>query len=302
MADSGPLRRRSRRNLDALADGVPDESALGRFVSDMRALGDNEGEQPNRALAEFVAAPDRAASPAVAAAGAEKARTPVITQLSTLAATTLGKVALAGGVAAAAAGGVVVVNEIQDPEPREIVITADHTSSATATTETGPGAASPTSTTTAGPTSTTDSPSTGPTTSAGPTSTTGLDTAIEDTAPTGIDADGAGSVRYQVLDGQLVLLEAVAADGWTIRNESNTLEIDLSFRTTDGLQRVDVDIEIEDGRPRVRVERKLPDPEDETRDVEDPDDIDDPDDDDPDADGPDADEPDHESVDDPDDD
>ena len=104
MVDSDPTRRRSRSELDAIADGTSDGSRLSEFVSEMRSLGDNAGVEPNRALTEFVSAPGREHDIVVASAATDspKARIPVIAQLSALAATTIGKVALTGGVAAAA--------------------------------------------------------------------------------------------------------------------------------------------------------------------------------------------------------
>ena len=49
----------------------------------------------------------------------------MIAQLSALAATTVGKLALTGGIAAAAVGGAVVVNEIQEPVSVEVVTNVD---------------------------------------------------------------------------------------------------------------------------------------------------------------------------------
>ncbi len=103
---------------------------------------------------------------------------------------------------------------------------------------------------------------------------------MADTAAITVDADGAGTVTYQVLDGQLVLIDATPGAGWTLRDESTPIEIDLSFRTVDDTERVDVDIEFEDGEPRVRIERE---DEDHDRDSDD-DDSDDDDSDDDDSD------------------
>ena len=134
MVGSGSFRRRSRRQLDAVADGASDGSPLGDFVSEMRSLGDGEGVVPGRALTEFVSAPSREHDTVVAALATEsKARNPMIAHLSALAATTVGKVVLTGGVAAAAVGGAVVVNEIQEPPGVEVVASGESSDSTTST-------------------------------------------------------------------------------------------------------------------------------------------------------------------------
>ena len=95
MVDSGSFRRRSRRDLDAIADGAHDGSPLSELVSQMRSLGDGDGVKPSHALTEFVSAQTQEHDVVVAAVTAEsKARTPMIAQLSALAATTVGKVVL----------------------------------------------------------------------------------------------------------------------------------------------------------------------------------------------------------------
>jgi len=233
-------------------------------------MGATDGVEPNRAVTEFVTAPGRTDELVALAAADSKARTSVIAPLSALAATTIGKVALAGSVAAAAVGGVVVVNEIQEPEPTQIVTAADSSST------------SSTSTTTPS-TSTTLPDSSSSTTTPTSTSTTDAPQLVEDTEPITIDADGAGSVTYQVSGGQLGLLDATPADGWTVRDESYDHEIELSFRSADDSVRVDVEIEIDDGEIKVRIERELRD-DDDSDDSDDDDSDDDSDDEDEDED------------------
>ena len=121
MTENRPFRRRSRRELDALADGTTDNSPLSAFVSDLRDLGSSDGVQPDRSLTEFVTAPQSDPTPTVGVDEPEEKR-PVIAQLSTIAATTIGKVVLTGGVAAAAFGGAVVVSEVQEPPSVDVVV------------------------------------------------------------------------------------------------------------------------------------------------------------------------------------
>lgn len=254
MADWSRPQRRSRRELDMVADGAHAESTLGQLVSEMRSLGEHPGVEPNRALTEFVSAPRRPHDVVVAPATTHsKARIPVIAQLSALAATTVGKVVLTGSVAAAAVGGAVAVNELQDPMPAQVIATADDDSSSLSSSST-----STSSTTSSSTTTTTVDPPDGTTSSTTSSSSTTIaaGVSVADTEAITLDADGAGTVIYQVLDGRLVLIDAIPAEGWTLRNESTAFEIDLSFRTPDDTERVDVDIEFEDGVPRARIERE----------------------------------------------
>ena len=239
MVGSGSFRRRSRRQLDAVADGASDGSPLGDFVSEMRSLGDGEGVVPGRALTEFVSAPSREHDTVVAALATEsKARNPMIAHLSALAATTVGKVVLTGGVAAAAVGGAVVVNEIQEPPGVEVVASGESSDSTTSTTSTS--VPESTSTSTTAPESSTSTS----TSSSSSTTTVPGSGAVVDTEPITVDAEGAGTVTYQVRDGQLVLLDATPAAGWTLYDETRPAEIDLSFRAVVGSERVDVEIEL----------------------------------------------------------
>lgn len=266
MADARKPRRRTRRDLDALADGVPDGTALGEFVSEMRSLG-AEGVEPNQALTEFVRAPRRETDLVVAAATSPKERLPMIAQLSALAATTIGKVALTGSVAAAAVGGAVVVNEIQEPAPAEVIAAAENDSSTTmapSTTTTAPLSTSSTSTSTTSSTST--------------SSTTPADAVATAAGSSTHDVLDAGTVTISV-DGQLV--SVVSADpnsGWSAEIEADELgEAEVNFRNGDA--RVDFRAEIEDGHLRIRVRDRRTDTETETfpfgSDSDDDDDVDD---------------------------
>ena len=218
MADARKPRRRSRRDLDAVADGAHDETPLGAFVSEMRAMGARDGVEPNQTLTEFVSAPSREPDLVVASTSPPKARTPMIAQLSALAATTVGKVALTGGIAAAAVGGAVVVNEIQEPDPVEVVATADDS----------------TSTTTPAPTPTPDD---------------------GESAPVGSSTHGvldAGSVTVAVDGLSVSVLSADPSAGWTAEIETDEPgEAQVNFRNGDA--RVDFRAEIEDGQLRVRI-------------------------------------------------
>lgn len=79
-------------------------------------------------------------------------------------------------------------------------------------------------------------------------------TAQAQIAETSFPAADAGTVTYRVVDGQLELLAATPASGWTVKVERAAgHELDLDFlRAT---ARVQVDVEFEDGgvRERVRV-------------------------------------------------
>ena len=231
MADARKPRRRSRRDLDAVADGAPDETPLGAFVSEMRAMGARDGVEPNQTLTEFVSAPSREPDLVVASTTPPKARTPMIAQLSALAATTVGKVALTGGIAAAAVGGAVVVNEIQDPDPVEVVATADDS----------------TSTTTPAPTATPDDDG-GESAPAGSSTHAVLD---------------AGSVTVAVDGLSVSVVSADPNPGWTAEIETDEPgEAQVNFRNGDA--RIDFRAEIEDGQLRIRIRDRRTDTETET--------------------------------------
>ncbi len=97
----------------------------------------------------------------------------------------------------------------------------------------------------------------GPTSTTSPTTSTTVPDGPSAPAPgetLSVDAAGAGTVTYQVVEGGFELIAATPSDGWTVEVEQGAgIEIDVDFRS--GSQRVQVDIEFEDGgvRERVRV-------------------------------------------------
>ena len=228
MADPRKPRRRSRRDLDALADGTTDGTPLGDFVSEMRSMGARGGVEANQSLTEFVSAPRREPDLVVASTTSPKARNPMIAQLTALAATTVGKVALTGGIAAAAVGGAVVVNELQEPGPDEVVASAADTTSTTTS------AASP-----------------------------GDD---GESAPVGSSTHAvldAGSVTVAVDGLSVSVVSADPNPGWTAEIETDEPgEAQVNFRN--GAARVDFRAEIEDGQLRIRIRDRRTDTESET--------------------------------------
>lgn len=214
MADSDSQSRRSRRDLDKLADGTNDGSPLGLFMSEMRSMGEEDGVEPSRALAEFVSGPSRQPE-LVAASTTPKETDPMFTQLSTFAATTIGKVALVGATAVVAIGGLFVVSEIQNPEPVE-TIAADSTEASSTTT------------------------------------TTASQSEVEEEL-FALESE-AGFVVYKVGEGSLVLVDVTVVDGWTVTDESTSDEINLLFKSDDGIQ-VDVEIELDEGEPKAHINR-----------------------------------------------
>jgi len=248
MEDARKPRRRSRRDLDALADGSLDGTPLSEFVSEMRSMGTDDGVAPNHALTEFVTAPSRESDMVVVSATATKERTLMITQLSALAATTLGKVAPTGGVVVAAIGGAAVVTEIQENKPIELATDADGTSS------TSPFTISSTSS------STTPSSTSSSTTSSSTSSTLGDDGAITSGDPSTHEVLDAGSVTVAVEGLSVSVVSVDAKPGWVAEIETDEPgEAQVNF--TAGDARVDFRAEVEDGRLRVRVRDRRTDTE-----------------------------------------
>lgn len=210
-------------------------------------MGDGEGVTPSAMLTEFVSSPSSADELVVETVAPDEETNRMIPQLTSLITTTVGKVAIGGGVIAAAVTGIALV----EPEPvDDVLITAGDDSSTTAgfTTTTTVDSTAP-STTETTIDETPEQLTTLTTTSLMLTLTTG----IASTPPDTVEVPGVGVVTYTIVEFEPTLLAIEALDGWTVIDESTPGEIDLSFRAADG-RRVDVDIEREDGEIRVRVE------------------------------------------------
>jgi len=74
------------------------------------------------------------------------------------------------------------------------------------------------------------------------------------TEPKSYDVNGAGSVRIQVVAGELVLLDAEAASGWSIEvDRADARDIEVEFENGDS--DAEFEAKIRDGELRVEIER-----------------------------------------------
>lgn len=74
------------------------------------------------------------------------------------------------------------------------------------------------------------------------------------TDPTSHDVNGAGTVTVQVVSGQLVLIDASAASGWSMEvDKADSRDIRVEFESGDSDARFEA--KIRDGELRVKIER-----------------------------------------------
>ncbi len=261
MNDHQRPRRRSKAELDALADGSDDGSELAAVLGEMKHASQRVAPTaPNRMLTEFVSTPGL---PSETAPSTPRTKSMLTTIIATVG-TSAGKLVLAGSAAAAVVTGAIVMDSVPfAPQQSTEVIAAGTDGSSSTTTNRTSDSSQTTQTTSTSQTSQTSQTD---------TSTSSNDTNSSSGNPSGpaVDApaqviqvlDG-GSITVAVENGVPVLIDTQPNDGWTVNDEGSTFgAIDLAFRR--GSDRIDVDVEVEDGAVRVRIRDRRTDTESET--------------------------------------